>query len=470
MNETKEVDVFKKYSRFNKLKVIVISTIIFLVLSVSFYLFAKTLFPYYITYETDGGLEYDHELKPQEYSFRERTHAPENVKKKGYYLVGWFTDKACTREYKFGQKIWSSFTLYAKWAPGYAVLLNFADGEAKGEVEGYEDKYISTTQLKVYYEWYVKPGTNYELPHVFNTVEGAHKGEQLLFYDDAGCTGDPYENKTFTVDRDINIYGKWFDTDVNKFQISTEGVLEQYLGDCNKIYIPFGVNSIRDAASGEGFNTGRYGTQLNDTLDHFSVWHRVRRDLKEVYIGSDVTSLGNCAFRACENLQKVVFVGNNINHIGVEAFRDCGKLNSLVIPEGVTDIAEACFSGMGAYPMGNHYDAQITFLGEIQTIGDNAFLNCWVTELSFGNIQRIGKLAFAGCVHLAKITFDCDHVIETGVTQVVDSYDGAGDCDNLFYGADPTIVIYVPTDALVNSFKATTPWSTYASHIAKIAG
>ena len=460
MNEPKEVDVFRKYTRFTRLRLIIISSVIFLVLLVFFYLFAKTLFPYYITYQTDGGMEYDHELKPQEYSFRERTRAPEHVKKPGYYLVGWYTDKACTKEYKFGQKIWSSFTLYAKWAEGNAIILNFADGE--------ENTDMSTYDLKLYYEWYVKPGSEYFLPHVFNNSENSnHKGEQLLFYENPECTGVPFADKTFVVNDDINIYGKWFDTDENKFKVDGSGELQEYLGHCNKIFIPISVTSIRDAVSGEGFNTGVYGMQINDKLDHFSVWYRVRRDLKEVYISANCTKIGNCAFRACENLNKIVFMGNSVSSIGVEAFRDCEKLSEITIPEGVTEVSQGCFRGMNSKPIGNNHIATITFLGEIESIGDEAFLNCWVGELSFGNLTFVGKFGFAGCVNLSKITFACDHVINTNVNTPVESSPGADDCDNLFYGADPTIQIFVP-GALVDSYKTTAPWSTYADHITAI--
>lgn len=40
---------------------------------------------------------------------------PNNVKKDGYKLVGWFTDSELTDEYNFGEKVTKSITLYAKW-------------------------------------------------------------------------------------------------------------------------------------------------------------------------------------------------------------------------------------------------------------------------------------------------------------------------------------------------------------------
>ena len=40
---------------------------------------------------------------------------PKEPVREGFIFGGWFTDKACTSAYDFGQKIIGNLTLYAKW-------------------------------------------------------------------------------------------------------------------------------------------------------------------------------------------------------------------------------------------------------------------------------------------------------------------------------------------------------------------
>ena len=73
-------------------------------------------------------------------------------------------------------------------------------------------------------EHYVAPGSTYDMPLVFNDIEGnEHKGEQLLWYDNIEGEGDPFETKTFTVTVD--------DTKNKNATTSEKGVLTSYMAD-----------------------------------------------------------------------------------------------------------------------------------------------------------------------------------------------------------------------------------------------
>ena len=51
----------------------------------------------------------------------------------GYTFDGWYADKACTQEYVFGQEIYVTTTIYAKWIPNeYTLTLNANGGTLNG--------------------------------------------------------------------------------------------------------------------------------------------------------------------------------------------------------------------------------------------------------------------------------------------------------------------------------------------------
>lgn len=55
-----------------------------------------------------------------------------------------------------------------------------------------------------------------------------------------------------------------------------------------------------------------------------------------------ITSIGECAFRACDNLTAIM-LPESVTQIGYSAFRGCTQIKSIVIPDNVTAIASAAF-------------------------------------------------------------------------------------------------------------------------------
>ena len=83
----KEVDVFNRFTKFNKLKAILITLGIALVSFVALYCFIKSLMPYTITIIPDGGLVFGQEIESTTYRLWERTIEPVGFKKEGYYVL-----------------------------------------------------------------------------------------------------------------------------------------------------------------------------------------------------------------------------------------------------------------------------------------------------------------------------------------------------------------------------------------------
>ena len=74
-----------------------------------------------------------------------------------------------------------------------------------------------------------------------------------------------------------------------------------------------------------------------------SAWLSRRNAIKEVYLGSEITSIGNHAFYSCNNLVSILFP-NNLNKIGYGSFYKCSSLSSISLPDSITEIENTTFA------------------------------------------------------------------------------------------------------------------------------
>ena len=112
------------------------------------------------------------------------------------------------------------------------------------------------------------------------------------------------------------------------------------------------------------------GTGEMENYDNSESFPKWDRDLvQNIVIESGVTSIGDNAFGACDNLKTVTFpdsleeigesaffgcsmlqsveIPQSVTQIGAEAFGHCGHLKRAILPEGITAIKEAMFSNCG---------------------------------------------------------------------------------------------------------------------------
>ncbi len=138
-----------------------------------------------------------------------------------------------------------------------------------------------------------------------------------------------------------------------------------------------------------------------------------------------------------------------VTNIWNSAFSNCYSLTSITIPEGVTRIGHNAFSNCYSLP-------SITIPEGVASIGDSAFNYC--TSLPSITIPEsmanIGYMCFYGCNRLASITV-------RATTPPTSAY-------GVFQNTSSSLIIYVPA-ASVDTYKAATNWSTYASRIQAIS-
>ena len=135
-----------------------------------------------------------------------------------------------------------------------------------------------------------------------------------------------------------------------------------------------------------------------------------------------VTSVGNSAFAACEDLRSVS-LPQSVQHIGAHAFQSCQRLHSVNIPDSVGTIENYAFSGCSdlttvTLPDGLTSIGDCLFLScvklksirlsqELRLIGVSAFQACRHLESIQipDNVETIARCAFSGCRNLKEVSF-----------------------------------------------------------------
>ena len=163
-------------------------------------------------------------------------------------------------------------------------------------------------------------------------------------------------------------------------------------------------------------------------------------------IPDGVTSIAQNAFSGCSGLKSVT-IPNSVKSIGNGAFSNCSGMTSVTIPNSVTTI------GGGAF----EYCPNLTSIAipsGVTDIGYGAFSNCYgLTSVTIPNsVTFIVTKAFFGCTGLTSVTCEATSVPSTGWY--------------VFDGVPQSIAtLYVPESAL-EDYKATEPWSGFGNIVA----
>ena len=128
----------------------------------------------------------------------------------------------------------------------------------------------------------------------------------------------------------------------------------------------------------------------------------------DLVIPDSVTSIGGAVFSGCSSLTSIT-IPEGVTSIGKSAFSGCSSLTSITIPEGVTSIGESAFSGCSLL-------TSITIPEGVTSIGKFAFSSCSsLTSIVIPDgVTSIGNYAFNWCKNLTSI------VIPDGVTSIGD--------------------------------------------------
>ncbi len=142
-----------------------------------------------------------------------------------------------------------------------------------------------------------------------------------------------------------------------------------------------------------------------------------------------------------------VEIPNSVTSIGNSAFGNCGSLTNVTIPDSITSIGNASFCNCSGL-------TSIVMPDSVTSIGMDAFFGCnSITSCIIGNgVTRIDNRAFRDCFSLTSVTVEAT----TPPTLGSSAFSNTNNCP-----------IYVPS-ASVETYKAASGWSSYASRIHEI--
>jgi hypothetical protein len=142
-----------------------------------------------------------------------------------------------------------------------------------------------------------------------------------------------------------------------------------------------------------------------------------------------------------------ITIPSNIISIGDYAFGYC-KMSSITLPPSITNFGTDVF-----FECSNL--ASVALPPNLASIPDYTFWKCvLLTSIVLpSTISSIGQYAFGKCSDLSRVT----------VNATTPPAMASG--SNAFYGCAATLLIHVPSAALVAAYQAATGWSDYSSQI-----
>ena len=194
--------------------------------------------------------------------------------------------------------------------------------------------------------------------------------------------------------------------------------------------------------------------------------------LERVYIGNNVTSIGQSAFRDCRFLTSVT-IPVEVTSIGYDVFNTSCSLYSITIPPGVTRLNGGVFYQCFAL-------TSIAIPNGITLIDGSALHNCFaLASVTIPNgVTTIYGNAFLFCFSLASVA------IPNGVKTIYDNtfkdyykmryYDFSSftaiptlTATSAFSNIPPDCQILIPAD-LYDEWSTATNWASYASYMVAV--
>ncbi len=205
------------------------------------------------------------------------------------------------------------------------------------------------------------------------------------------------------------------------------------------------------------------------TFDVKSIYDGVFQDaanLKEVVLPEGIWSLGNCTFQGCTSLTIVNFP-STLRNVDMGTFQGCTALKEIHIPANVQNVYSNAFK---------ECTGLVSVYCAAKSVSNDAFYGCSSLKYFIGEVglESLSSLSYDRALEVIDFpsTFGgIDSRSLSGLNNLkslvirfesVSTETGFGNFDS-----HESLTIYVPAD-LVESYKASSTWASYAEQIKSI--
>ena len=163
------------------------------------------------------------------------------------------------------------------------------------------------------------------------------------------------------------------------------------------------------------------------------------KEITSINLPNGLTDIGAAAFSGCATLTDIV-IPNSVTSIGNNAFFECTSLTDVDIPNSVDYLGSSAFAGCAKF-------TRVRIPNKITELNDGVFAGCSnLVSIDFNNTQSIGSYCFGNCTKLESVNlsdkttaiddlafFGCVNLYRLDLPNTLKSIgkDAFGSCENL---------------------------------------